>query len=212
MSLSKENLNLLVEETLKFDNIDEAFNDYVYDFSIEDIINCLSDDMKRKIVLQSPSYKERNGMYYFNGDFDSLDKDEIDEVINELKNQKLKDYKYILRCDLVSEIPGDSYKNQYLLVEDLFNRSEFDIDLKGNCCFNWSYNAEFPELMREVNSLEEVKEFCKTYDIDISNNLTKDGCLIIGANRDQIIANDLNRYDREIEKNDEESEEEDYEI
>ena len=57
--------------------------------------------------------------------------------------------------------------------------------------------------------VEEVKKLCELNKIDIEKNIDKEGNLIIGASRDMIIANDMNRYDkeRELEDNIEELEE-----
>lgn len=80
--MNKEDLDFYAEETLKFNNIDEAFDDYIYDFTLEDLVRFLTDEMKEQIVLLSPSYVKNNGKYYFNGEFQCLDENDIKEIIN----------------------------------------------------------------------------------------------------------------------------------
>ena len=65
------------------------------------------------------------------------------------------------------------------------------------------------KIISKIYSLEEVKKLCELNKIDIEKNIDKEGNLIIGASRDMIIANDMNRYDkeRELEDNIEELEE-----
>lgn len=128
------------------------------------------------------------------------------ETIKEAMKEKLKernfkrqDYKYIIQCDLSST--NSIYTNQYLLVEDVNLPSDLDVDLIGNCCFNCDYEILAPKMVAKIYSLEEVKSFCKQNRIDIKNNIDKEGNLIIGGAKDQIIANDMNRYDREKEIN-----------
>lgn len=121
-------------------------------------------------------------------------------------NEKLKesnfekqDYKYIIQCDLSSD--EAIYTNQYLLVEDANIPSNYDVDLIGDCCFNCDFEILYQKIIAKVYSLEEVKKFCELNKIEINKNLDKEGNLIIGASKDQVIANDMNRYDKERELN-----------
>lgn len=83
--MNKEDLKYYVDSTSKFDSIDEAFNDYIYGLTEEEIIDLFDDKMKAKIVLESPSYVKKNGAYYFNGEFIDLEDNEINQVIKEFE-------------------------------------------------------------------------------------------------------------------------------
>ena len=83
--MNKEDLEYYVDNTSKFDNIDEAFNDYVYGLTEEEILDLFDDKMKARIVLESPSYVKKNGSYYFNGEFIDLEDNEINQVIKEFE-------------------------------------------------------------------------------------------------------------------------------
>lgn len=128
-------------------------------------------------------------------------------IKKEIKERQFnfQDYKYLIECTLSNSI--DTYKNQYLLVNDYKNQSENDIDLKGNCCFNCDFKIVEPKLIKEIHSLDEVIEFCKTKKIDLEDNLDNNGNLIVGAEKNELICKDLNKYDREIDLESEESEE-----
>lgn len=80
--MNKEELEMFVDETLKFDSIDEAFDDFVYDFTIEELINFISEEEKERILKTSPSYIKDNNKWYFNSNFqDIIDSEEIDQII-----------------------------------------------------------------------------------------------------------------------------------
>lgn len=83
--MSKDELECYVEETLKFKNVNDAFNDFIYDFTIEELINYLSDEVKEQIIKMSPSYVKRKENYYFNGNFLNLTKEEVNEVIDTIE-------------------------------------------------------------------------------------------------------------------------------
>lgn len=83
--MDKEELEWLVDETIQFRNVDEAFYDYTEDLTAEEIIDLLDDETKEKILLDSPSYVKRKDKIYFNGEFINLEDEEIDEVIDNLK-------------------------------------------------------------------------------------------------------------------------------
>lgn len=86
--MDKEDLKYYVLTTTDFDNIDEAFDDYIYDLTISEIIDLLDDEMKEKILLDSPSYIKRNEKYYFNGEFIDLEEEEIDKIIKNYEDKK----------------------------------------------------------------------------------------------------------------------------
>lgn len=79
--MNKEELEMYVDETLKFDSIDEAFDDFVYDFTIEELMEYISDKEKERILRTSPSYVKRNNKWYFNGEFQELEQKEINQII-----------------------------------------------------------------------------------------------------------------------------------
>ena len=79
--MKKEFLDMYLSQTLKFDSIDEAFQDFIYDFTIEDLVSFISDEEKERILSTSPSYIKHNGKYYFNGEFDELAGSEADQII-----------------------------------------------------------------------------------------------------------------------------------
>ena len=80
--MNKVELEMYVDETLKFDNIDEAFDDFVYDFTIEELMEYISDKEKERILRTSPSYVKHNNNWYFNSNFqDMLDSEEINQII-----------------------------------------------------------------------------------------------------------------------------------
>lgn len=123
-------------------------------------------------------------------------KQKMNEKLKET-NFKKQDYKYIIQCDLSSD--ETIYMNQYLLVESVNVPSDYDVDLVGDCCFNCDFEILDPKIVAKVYSLKGVKKFCEINKIEINKNLDKEGNLIIGGSKDQIIANDMNRYDRERE-------------
>lgn len=123
-------------------------------------------------------------------------KQKMNEKLKEI-NFKKQDYKYIIQCDLSSD--EAIYINQFLLVENVNVPSDYDVDLVGDCCFNCDFEILDPKIVAKVYSLEDVKKFCEINKIEINKNLDKEGNLIIGGSKDQIIANDMNRYDRERE-------------
>lgn len=79
--MKKEFLDMYLSQTSKFNNIDEAFQDFIYDFTIEDLIPFISDEEKERILSTSPSYIKHNDKYYFNGEFDDLTNDEVNQII-----------------------------------------------------------------------------------------------------------------------------------
>lgn len=123
-------------------------------------------------------------------------KEKMNEKIKE-RNFEKQDYKYIIKCDL--SLNSTIYMDQYLLVEDDKTPSDLDVDLVGDCCFNCDCEILDPKTVAKVYSLEDVKKFCELNKIDIEKNIDKEGNLIIGASKDLIIANDMNRYDKERE-------------
>ena len=79
--MNKEELEMYREDTIKFDNIRDAFYDYIEDCRLEDIIQMISDKELEKIVLCSPSYVKKDDKFYFNTYFQELDEEEINEIL-----------------------------------------------------------------------------------------------------------------------------------
>lgn len=123
-------------------------------------------------------------------------KEKMNEKLKE-RNFDKQDYKYIIKCDLSSD--EAIYMNQYLLVQNVNVPSDYDVDLVGDCCFNCDFEILDPKIVAKVYSLEDVKKFCEINKIEIEKNIDKEGNLIIGASKTQIISSDMNRYDKERE-------------
>lgn len=73
-------------ETLVFTNIDEAFEDFCWEMSAEDIMNFISDEEKERIISTSPSYVKHNNKYFFNSNFQ--DSDLTEEELNKILDEK----------------------------------------------------------------------------------------------------------------------------
>jgi len=87
--MNKEELEIYVDETLKFDSIDKAFDDFIYDFTIEELIDFISEEEKERILKISPSYVKHNDKWYFNGNFqDILDNEEINQIIKAKESEE----------------------------------------------------------------------------------------------------------------------------
>lgn len=101
-------------------------------------------------------------------------------------------YNKIIKCTLKGNYCN--YIDSYVLVKDTEDlESELNVDLKG-LCFNTDYQIEDIENIIEINSLEDLYEFCKSKEIWINNqNITKVG-LLVGADNCFLILNDLNAY------------------
>ena len=96
---------------------------------------------------------------------------------SEQKNEK---YSYIFECTLSST--RDTYKNQFLLVKNPNKlNTDFEIDLKGDFCFNCDYKVVKPKLVTIINSIDDLKEFCKCNDIKIPETRIKENGFIAGG-------------------------------
>ena len=85
--MTQPELKNLMEETLKFDTLDDAFDDFIYDFTIDDLMTYLSTEEKERIIKLSPSYIKHKNKWYFNGNFQDLTKEEINKVLNKLEGE-----------------------------------------------------------------------------------------------------------------------------
>lgn len=101
-------------------------------------------------------------------------------------------YNKIVKCTLKGT--ACSYIDSYVLAKNINDlESELNVDLKG-LCFNTDYKIEDIKKVIEINSLDELYEFCKSKEIWIDNqNITKIG-LLVGADNCFLILKDLNAY------------------
>lgn len=98
--MKKENLKLnkVPKEILEnynistFDSISETF-EFLFDddYTKEDIIAMLTDEMKEELVLQNENIRKSNNKYYYCSDMDSLEYDieELQEKSNKTTNDKV---------------------------------------------------------------------------------------------------------------------------
>ena len=98
--MKKENLKLnkVPKEILEnynistFDSISETF-EFLFDddYTKEDIIAMLTDEMKEELILQNENIRKSNNKYYYCSDMDSLEYDieELQEKSNKTTNDKV---------------------------------------------------------------------------------------------------------------------------
>lgn len=88
--MASEELEYFKDKTLLFNNVDEAFEDFCWEMSAEDIISFISDEEKERILLSSPSYVKHNDKYFFNGDFQDTDltEDELNKILTEVEEEE----------------------------------------------------------------------------------------------------------------------------
>lgn len=84
--MTKQEKEFFKSGTLVFTNIDEAFEDFCWEMSAEDIMNFISDEEKERILSTSPSYVKHNDKYFFNSDFQ--DSDLTEEELNKILDEK----------------------------------------------------------------------------------------------------------------------------
>ncbi len=97
-------------------------------------------------------------------------------------------YNKIVKCKLVSKY--DTYDEQYLLT---FNNcdNEFEVDLKSDFYFNTGYDSVSRKIAATINTINDLKTFCKEHNINIPNDCLKDNYLYIGGCRDYKLDNNL---------------------
>lgn len=81
--MNREDLEFFKDETLTFDNLDEAFEDFCWEMSAEEIISFISDEEKERILSTSPSYIKHKDKYFFNSNFQDIDltEEDLDEIL-----------------------------------------------------------------------------------------------------------------------------------
>lgn len=100
-------------------------------------------------------------------------------------------YDTIIKANLTSSY--GNYENCYLLTgEDVDN--ELEVELTGDLFFNCDYKKENVSVVKKIESLQDLLDFCKENNIDIpEENIGKD-FLIVGGSSDLVIQKDLEAY------------------
>lgn len=112
---------------------------------------------------------------------------EINPIPEENKASNI--YNKIIKCTLENSF--QAYPDSYILLATDNNLdSELNIDLKG-LCFNTDYAIKDITKICAIKDLNELYDFCRNNNIEINKeNITNSG-LLVGANREYIISNDL---------------------
>ena len=87
--MKKDDLEYYKENIIEFKNLNDTFIDFVYDYTLEELIAYMDDEMKETIIRLSPSYYKLDDKWYFNGEFQELNDDEIKEVIKSYREDKI---------------------------------------------------------------------------------------------------------------------------
>jgi len=105
-------------------------------------------------------------------------------------------YNTIIRCTMISKYnEKEKYPDSYLLIKDIDEpASDMNIDLKGDMCFNTDYLLDKVELVKEIESLQELYDFCGEKKIEIDKTLIHEKGLLVGGGRDYFIFNNLIPY------------------
>ena len=105
-------------------------------------------------------------------------------------------YNTIIRCTMISKYnEKEKYPDSYLLIQDIeAPASDMDIDLKGDFCFNTYFDLDKVEFVKNINSLQELYDFCKEKNIEIRESLIHEKGLLVGGGRDYFIFNNLIPY------------------
>ncbi len=120
---------------------------------------------------------------------------------------KSERYTYIFQCTLSNS--KDTYDNQFLLVKNPNElNTDFEIDLKGEFCFNCAFEVVKSKLIATINSMEDLREFCQNNDISIPKERIRENGFIAGGSIDEglFINNNLEPIDwmENLEENEEE--------
>lgn len=101
-------------------------------------------------------------------------------------------YNKIISCTLKGN--SCNYIDSYVLVKDINDlENDLNVDLKG-LCFNTDYKIEDIKNIYDINSLDELYDFCKIKEIWINPMNTTEIGLLVGAERAYLILKDLNPY------------------
>ena len=111
MKRNDNKLNNIPKEILdnynisNFDSIDEAF-EFLFDedYTKEDIIAMLTDEMKEELVLQNENIRKSDNKYYYCSDMDSLEYD-IEKLEEKSNTNKTANDKVLFFTKIVRENP-----------------------------------------------------------------------------------------------------------
>lgn len=105
-------------------------------------------------------------------------------------------YNTIIRCTMISKNnENEKYPDSYLLIKDIDEpASDMDIDLKGDLCFNTEFSLNEVELIKKIESLQELYDFCNEKNIKLDKSLIHEKGLLVGGGRDYFIFNNLIPY------------------
>jgi len=105
-------------------------------------------------------------------------------------------YNKIIECTMKSKYyKNDIYPNSFLLIQDTDKLdSDMNIDLTGDFYFNTDFELYNVKVIKEINSLKELYEFCKDNNININKGLIHNNGILVGGSRDYFIFNDLVPY------------------
>lgn len=144
-----------------------------------------------------------NYNHYFSGNI--LNQENGKEEYSFYLNPEKDKYSYIFECTLKSN--NKKYEQQYLLVKDPNDlNSELAIDLKGNLYFNCEYTVINSRLVKTVENMQDLLNFCDENNIRLPKEcVNKDG-IIAGGPHGLYIDNRLEPIDwlENLEKEDEE--------
>lgn len=120
-----------------FDSIDEVFK-FIYDedFTKEDIIAILTDEMKDELVKQNENIRKNNDKYYYCSEMDSLEYDVEEFEKNNNINQPTND-RVMFSTKIVREEPKIDYSNHNGEMVEIL---EF---YKGKDIYNDRYTIKF---------------------------------------------------------------------
>ena len=120
-------------------------------------------------------------------DLDSIKLDIISKNLN-VREDNIDKYEYIIKCTLQNNY--EKFENQYLLVKDTKELdTNFEIDLTGNFYFNCDYEVINPKVVKKVNNISELIEFCERNKIEIPKTAIKGNSIIAGG-EDGLLIND----------------------
>lgn len=144
-----------------------------------------------------------NYNHYFSGKV--INQENGNEEYNFYLNPERDRYGYIFECTLKSN--NKKYEQQYLLVKgpnDL--NSELAIDLKGDLYFNCEYEVLNSRLIKTVENMQDLINFCDEYNIRLPKECVKKDGIIAGGPNGLYINNQLEPVDwlENLEKEDEE--------
>lgn len=121
-------------------------------------------------------------------DLNSIEADIILKSINVVEPNNEDRYKYIIKCTLQNS--KEKFENQYLLVKNPKELdTNFEIDLTGRFDFNCEYEVIDPIIVKEINNVRELLDFCKEQNIYIPEKLVREDSIVAGG-EDGLLIND----------------------